>query len=147
EGLARAREQDHRVGGLALERAQQCVAILESQRGQIERVPAARADPALLRQDHGDRLLEHGALDLRALRALYQGPSLVPVFLRIRVELLDDELLQLLLIAKQRLEILALGFERFSLVVELRAVELGELPQAKIDDVLSLLFRKFKSLS
>src|SRR5207248_6961817 len=58
EGLARGGEHDHRVGGLALEGLQQRVAVLEGERGKIDAVAAAGADPALLRQDHRDRLLE-----------------------------------------------------------------------------------------
>ena len=45
-------------------------------------MPGAGADPALFRQDHGQRLLEHAALDLRALGGLDQGAALIAILLR-----------------------------------------------------------------
>src|SRR5438309_1549819 len=98
----------------------------------------AGADPALARKDDGERFFHHRALDLRALRALDHRAALVAVFLRVLGELLDDLLLQLLVVAEQRLQLLAAALQRLLLVVELDAVEPGELSEAEIDDVLGL---------
>ena len=57
------------------------------------------------------------------------------VLLRVVGELRDDELLQLLVVAEDRAQRLPLALERFSLVVQLHAVELGELAEAQVDDV------------
>ena len=49
-------------------------------------------DPALLRQDYGDRLLDHRALDLRALLRLDQGSPGISIFLGVLRELLHPQL-------------------------------------------------------
>ena len=60
-----------------------------------------------------------------------------PYFFASSASSLDDELLQLLLVAEQALQLLALGLQRLALVVQLDAVELGELAEAQVDDVLA----------
>src|SRR5438105_3530042 len=97
-----------------------------------------RADPALAREDDGQRLLDNRALDLRALGGLDERPALVAVFLRVLGELLHYQLLQLLVVAEQRLQLLAIGLQRLPLVVELYPIQPGELPEAQVDDVLGL---------
>src|SRR5882762_5538445 len=138
ESLARGGEHDHGVGGLALEGLQQRVAVLEGQRGEVDAVAAAGADPALLRQDHGDRLLEHRDLELRALLGFYQGPSLVAVLLRVFLQFGNHQLLQFPVVAEEELQPFSLALESLALVVQLHAVEPGELPEAQVDDVFCL---------
>ncbi len=137
EALARCRQHDDRVGGLAFQGLQQRVAVLEAELRHIEGVAGARADPALLRQDHGDRLLDHGALDLGPFRLLDQGPSCVAVFLRVLLQFRDHQLLQLFFIVEQR---------PFPVVVQLHPVQLGQLAEPEIDDVLRLPFAELEFL-
>src|SRR6267143_1889066 len=61
------------------------------------------------------------------LRSLYQGPSIVAILLRIFLQFGDNQFLQFLVVAEQRLQSLALGLKPFLLVVQLDAVEPGEL--------------------
>ena len=68
---------------------------------------------------------------------LISGAALVAVLLRVLLELLDHQLLQLLLVAEQRLQVLALGLQRLALLVQLDAVELGQLAEAQVEDVLA----------
>src|SRR5947209_9099101 len=138
ERLARAGEHDHRVGGLALERLRSGIAFLERERRKIQAMPGARADPALAGKNDRQRLLDHRALHLRPLGGLDERAALIAVLLRVVGELLDDQLPQLLLVAQQALQRLAVGFERFLLVGELDAVEPGELAEAQVDDVFGL---------
>ena len=107
---------------------------------------AAGADPALLRQDHRDRLLEHRDLELRALRGLDQGPAIVAVLLRILLQLGNHELLQFLFVAEEELQPFSFDLESLALLVQLRPVQPGELPEAQVDDVFRLPFSKFKAL-
>ena len=122
EGLAGGGEHGDRVGGLALERLQQRIAVLEAQLRHVEPVAGARADPALARKDHAHRLLDHGALHLRTLGGLDERAPLVSEFLRILDQFGYDELLQLLLVAEDVLQAPALGLERLPLVVQRDAV-------------------------
>src|SRR5258706_10514003 len=97
---------------LALELQHALIAILEGHGAHVHAVAAARPHPALLRQDHGDRLFQHGALDLRALVRLDERAPVVAVGFRVGFQFLDDELLQYLLVAENFLQALALGLER-----------------------------------
>src|SRR5438477_635064 len=84
----------------------------------MKSLPWPGADPALLRDDHGHRLLDHRALDLRAPGGLDERAALVAVFLRVLLQLIDDEALQFLVIAKDCFQVLPRAFELFSFLVQ-----------------------------
>src|SRR4029077_15194740 len=57
-----------------------------------------------------------------------------------------DELPQLRLALQQPLELLALGGEALLLLADLHLLELGEVPQARVEDLFGLLVRELETL-
>ena len=105
EALARGGEHDHRVGGLALERLQQRVAVLEAQAADRSRPWPVRARI----QPFCDRITVIGSsTTVRSTCArsavLIRVRRSSPYFFASSLSSLDDELLQLLLVAQQLLQ-------------------------------------------
>ena len=123
----------------------QPVAFLEAQFGIIGGMAPHRADPALVRQDHGDRLAldERLAGDFNHRRRRTEfGP---PRAQRTRSELLA-RLLQFVgdavpaqrLVLQQRLDVLALLRQRLVLLADLHLLEPAQRAQPHVQDRLGL---------
>src|SRR5439155_838832 len=82
--------------------------------------------------------------ELLTLLGPYQGPAIVAVLLRILLQLGNHQFLQFLVVAEEELQPFSFDFESLALLVQLRPVQPGELPEAQVDDVFRLPFSKFK---
>src|SRR6185436_156490 len=114
------------------------VAALVGGARQIELVARARAHPAVLRDDDGQRLVDHLALEGRTLGRLDLRAARIAVGLRVVADLAGNELLHRLLGAEQTLQALALILQLLQLGLDLDALEPRELSQPDLEDVLGL---------
>ena len=142
---------DPPVGGDRVERvarhhrkgAVEGIAALEGELRGIVAMALARAHPAVLRHDHRHRLVGHRDLGRRHRGdRLDQGAAVVAVFLRVVPDLLQDQLRHRRAAVEQVLQAGVLVLEFRKLLLDLEALEAGELAQADLEDVLSLRLRQ-----
>src|SRR5262249_2851557 len=104
----------------------------------IQRMAGARPHPAVARDDDRQRLVDHLALEYRAVRLLDLRAARVPVLLGVGADLLRDELLHLRPAAEQAFQLPALALQLLQLGFDLDAFEPRELAQPDFQDVFRL---------
>ena len=125
------------------------VAALVGERARLDVVALRRAHPAAGGQHHGHRLVgdEARLIDRLGRLALDDlGAPLVAIRFRIGADLGGDELPELRLALQQRLELLALSRERLLLLADSHLLEPGQMPQARVEDLLGLLIGELEAL-
>ena len=119
---------------------------LNDKRGRIDLPALARAHPALAREDHGDRLVDHRRLDLGLLRFLDAGAALVAEGLDVFLDLGDHQVFERLAVLEDLVQALLFLLQVLELLLDLDVLELGQLAQAHLEDVLGLPLAELEGL-
>ena len=131
-------EKNHRIDGAASQQRSQAVALLERQRSRIDAVALARAHPAVFREDHRQRFVQHRRLQHRFFRFLDHRAALVAERLDVGLDFLDHQRFQRLAAAEHFLQPLLLLRQAFEFLFQFDVLEPGQLAQAHLEDVLGL---------
>ncbi len=153
ESLAIGREHENFRGRLREEGRLQPVVALELKRRQILHVPLEGADPALCRDDDGDRLaLDHrlGEVDVNGRRRILECRAALARGRVRAIELLEvahlsgDRLPLLAFIGKQGVDLAALLAEFIEFLAQRHLFELAQRPQPRVENVIDLQVGEFE---
>ena len=139
-----AANEYHRFDATALLDREQCIAFFEGPRRRVYTVSLASADPAFVRQDHAQRLVQHGDGNAGALGHFDQGAARVSVALSVFANFLRELGSQVRRFGKQLVELRLLQGQRLALILNLDRLQLGQLTQADFENIVGLPFAEIE---